>query len=664
MATPSRDTNLRVNKAVRESVRDVGRHTPASGTRLALKRRMRGDLKLFLRKMFPERFYRPFSADLRRFITQIQQTILDGGQEAIALPRGEGKTTILACAALWAILCGHRRYVVVIGSDQAAAEKILDGIRAALDSSEALLEHYPEACHYAKALDGLPQRAAGQLAGGEPTGIRWRSDSIVLPQVPMDGGAAEVCAGAAIEARGLTGRVRGLQQTLKDGTILRPDFVFLDDPQTRESATSPAQCDEREDLIKSDVAGLAGIGGKQIAMVIACTVIAEGDLADRVLQTWHAVRAKALIKFPDAADTLWREYVRIRREARKLGNQNKAGNAFYKKNRKEMDAGAVVGNPHRKNQGELSALQHVYNWIADNGESSFRAELQNEPQAQESALYTINPAIVGSRLNGLDRCQAPEDAHFVLAGVDVNFYALNWCVAAVSPDGRAYLIDYGRYPSGRELWTEGSAGTPERAIFDGIGDLAGQLHQRHERLGWYGVDGNYATDTIYRAVEQQDRVRSFRCVVMRGVSSEKYSEPGDTKRRIQDGVECFLGKGVRGIHVVFNSHYWHKALQQGFLLQPGTVGSVSLWGRGEEDHRTFAAHVCADRLVGVSTDKGREIHKWTRRATERNDLADAAVMALAPASLFGAIQLKINPAAPAQQTQVQQPRQRVRHINL
>jgi hypothetical protein len=398
-------------------------------------------------------------------------------------------------------------------------------------------------------------------------------------------------------------------------------------------------------------------------MVVACTVIAEGDLADRILATWHAIKAKALITLPAAHDTLWREYIRIRREARRRGTETKESNAFYRRNRKEMDAGAEVANKHRCNDGELSALQHIYNWIADNGEASFRAELQNEPLAEESALYVLTAATVLSRCNGLDRGEVPEDAHFVCAGVDVNYYALSWAVAATTPEGRSYLVDYGRWPDGgRELWGDNSPGTPEAAIYDGILALCELLAQRHEKLGWFGVDGNYATDTVYRAVAHLERTRPFRCVAMRGVSSEKYSEPGDVKRRIQDGVECFLGRGVKGTHVVFNSHHWHKALQQGFLLQPGMVGSVSLWGRGDVDHRTFAAHTIADRLVAVSTEKGREIHKWTRRPTERNDLADAAVMALCPPSLFGAIQLNVN-AAP-QPAPVQQPRQRVQYINL
>ena len=596
---------------------------------------------------------------------------MHGGQQAVALPRGEGKTTIIIGAILWAILYGWRRYVVAVAADQGAAERLLDGIRAALDSSEVVNKLFPEAAHYARALENLPQRAAGQLANETPTGITWRANCLILAQVAA--GPDEYAPGAVIEARGLTGRIRGLQQTLQDGTVVRPDMYFIDDPQTRESAKSPEQCRDRLEIIRADIMGGAGIG-RDVAAIMACTVICEGDLVDQVLNEWRSIRAAALYVEPKAANTLWREYVDMRRRARRDGTERKICNAFYRRHRRKMDAGAKVGNPHRRNEGDLSALQTIYNYLADNGEASYRSELQNDPRGQESALYQITVKTVESRFNGLERCDAPEDCHFIIAGVDVNFYALNWVVVAVRGDFATFVVDYGRYPAhGEPLWQPGAKGTAEAAIYMGVVDLADQLRLRHPRLGLFAVDGNYATDTICRAVDHLDRTLPLRVMVMRGVPSDRYSLPADGKKKIQDGQECFYGVGVRGPHVVFNSHYWHKRAQEGFLLTPGAPGAISLWGDSNADHSTFAAHVCADRLLAVETNKGKETHKWSRKPNDRNDLGDALVMAMAPASLFGAQATDIPqriaapadaPAAPATPKPPARRRQRVRTIEI
>ena len=55
-----------------------------------------------------------------------------------------------------------------------------------------------------------------------------------------------VCAGSYIRCASLTGAIRGQSETGPEGETVRPDLVLIDDPQDREAATSPAQCDDRE----------------------------------------------------------------------------------------------------------------------------------------------------------------------------------------------------------------------------------------------------------------------------------------------------------------------------------------------------------------------------------------------------------------------------------
>jgi hypothetical protein len=647
----------------RESARDVGRHTASK--KLKEKRKLKKRLIWFLKIIFPLKFFRPFSKDQKEFIADLQKAIIHGGELCCALPRGEGKTTIIVGAIIWAILYGYRKYLAVIAAEQGEANKILEGIKIEMTSNEKLKSLFPEACHYISKLESLSQRATGQLSDGKPTHIKWKTDHIIFPQVKMNKKYLEVCSGAVIEARGLTGRIRGMHQDLIDGRTIRPDFVLLDDPQTRESAKSPQQCTDREDIINADVMGLAGIG-LPIAAVMAVTVICENDLADRFLNKWQSTRGKALYDIPEEHDKLWKEYIELRRKVRKEGKdkQRKESNAFYRKHKKKMDKGARVGNKHRLNKGDVSALQAVYNYIADNGFNSFWSELQNDPQSATSQVYEINLTIILSRTNGHGKNVIPEGCHFINAAIDVNYYALNWGIAAITNQLASFGIDYGRYPRGRNLWDDSMENiTAEQAIYDGVIDLVKTLHARQPELKLVGVDGNYATDTVYRAVEYLERILPIRVLVFRGVGSEKYSLPYSQKNLINKGYECHLSQSQRGPNVIFNSHYWHMHLQKGFLLNPGSPGSFSFWGDNNTDHRTVANHILADKLTDIQSKGGKEIHKWVKRPGDRNDLGDAFTMTEVGASIFGA-DINFGKEPPPQQKQAQSARPRVQHINL
>lgn len=59
-------------------------------------------------------------------------------------------------------------------------------------------------------------------------------------------------------------------------------MIGSDDPQTDESARSPAQCAARESILARAVLGLAG-PGRKISGIMPCTVIRPEDMADRIL---------------------------------------------------------------------------------------------------------------------------------------------------------------------------------------------------------------------------------------------------------------------------------------------------------------------------------------------------------------------------------------------
>ena len=163
----------------RESSRDIGRHRHTS--RIDDKRRFEFDLLGFILFCFPLAADLPMSSIHKSFISKLESAILHGGREAVALPRGFGKSTIVVIACSWAILYGHRRYVAVVAATAKDSRKLIRAFKMHFERNEILNEMFPEVCHYVRALDGQPQRAAGQLANGERTGVMWTTDMLVLP---------------------------------------------------------------------------------------------------------------------------------------------------------------------------------------------------------------------------------------------------------------------------------------------------------------------------------------------------------------------------------------------------------------------------------------------------------------------------------------------------
>lgn len=641
----------------RQAGRDIGEIPKVFNRR----RRARGrkDLKYFLRAYFPMSFTSKFSKDHETVIEKTQHAVLSGGSFAMAMPRGSGKTTISERAALWAIGYGHSRYAVVIGSDQGAAQDNLESIKTEIESNERLREDFPEICVPVIALDGISQRVHGQLCCGVSTAMEWKVDKIVIPTTPNN----KITSGSVIEVFGLKGGIRGTKHTLATGGDIRPDFVILDDPQTDESAKSPSQCNQREKLIRSAVLGLAG-PQKSIAAVMPCTIICENDLAARFLDTernpaWRGERMKLIYAWPKNTK-LWEKYTELRKEELLKGDRKHTeSNKFYRKNRKAMDEGALPAWPERKKEGEISAVQNVMNERIRMGEEAFAAEMQNEPIKQNTVIVNLTQEMVTNQLNGYNRGEIPQDCHHIVAGIDINLYALSWVVMACRNDFTCFCIDYGLYPGrNKRLWTEKSKATKEQAIFTGLHDLCTQIVERYpDNEVSFLIDGNFCTTYVYRAINSMCRCLRGRFVAARGRGAEHYRTPRQGDRNLigSPGDQCHFRKSSLGNEVPFNSSYWHMKLQEAFQYTPGSQGSVSLFGNHAAVHTEFAEQLTSEKLVDMFYRHGEARYKWTTHG--KNDIADASAMCLVGASLMGA-SFGGNIAATNQPKPNQQPRRR------
>src|SRR5690606_2109530 len=83
------------------------------------------DLRRYLLTYHPLAFPLEFGEQHERLIEMTQRVILEGGQVVAAFPRGSGKTTIFMHAEIWATLYGHRRFPMLIASDDRKFRNLL-----------------------------------------------------------------------------------------------------------------------------------------------------------------------------------------------------------------------------------------------------------------------------------------------------------------------------------------------------------------------------------------------------------------------------------------------------------------------------------------------------------------------------------------------------------
>ena len=143
----------------------------------------REDFLKFCESYFREVFHLGWSPDHLKAIRKIEQSVLRGGLFALAMPRGSGKSSLAEVAALWALLYGHKEFVMLVGATETAALEMLDSIKTELEVNETLAEDFPEVVFPIHSLEGIANRCNGQLYKGERTRITWTSNEIVLPTI-------------------------------------------------------------------------------------------------------------------------------------------------------------------------------------------------------------------------------------------------------------------------------------------------------------------------------------------------------------------------------------------------------------------------------------------------------------------------------------------------
>lgn len=413
-------------------------------------RRRRGEESgaAFLLAYFPDTFTLPFSDSHREVIRLADIIVKNGGMQATAMPRGSGKTCIFERLTLRAILYGFRQFCVILGSNQEAAEEILDTLKTEIMTNALLAEDFPEVCHPFHALEEIANRAKGQHIEGEPTGVVWSRTKLVFPTV-----AGSRCSGSVLMAKGILARLRGLKHKTRTGEELRPDFVMPDDPQTDNSAKSAYQVSKRLKVLRGTVLGLAG-PNKAISAVCPCTVIEPDDLAAQLLDReacpeWHGQTIPLMRSMPTNRD-LWVQYWDIRADAMRHDRPTDVATEFYRANQAAMDSGADPTWPERFNHDEISATQHAMNVIQQRGQEAFDAEMQQRPRGSTStdiSLWYLEPKDLKLKIWTPAKSEdVPSWATTAVSFIDVQQTLLYWAVGVFGDRFRGYIPRYGTWP--------------------------------------------------------------------------------------------------------------------------------------------------------------------------------------------------------------------------
>src|SRR5690348_74589 len=128
-------SNLR-RKAASRDERDIGR--PARVKNRKDRTRTDASLKAFLDRFFEMAFSLPWSPDHLRVIDRLHLVVTNGGLYALAMPRSSGKTTICERAALWAVLSGRRKFVLIIAATEELGVLILNRLKRELEKNALL----------------------------------------------------------------------------------------------------------------------------------------------------------------------------------------------------------------------------------------------------------------------------------------------------------------------------------------------------------------------------------------------------------------------------------------------------------------------------------------------------------------------------------------------
>lgn len=544
-------------------------------------------------------------------IKEAQNCILNGGLVADLYGRGGGKTTwIDEIAGIWAILYGHRRYPVLIGSSLKAIKKVLKTIKKQLERSDEIAADFPAIALPIRALEGISQRAAAQTYMGQHTDIEWGSDLIVLPTLRDErGNLVDRGCGAIIAVTGKGGAIRGANESGQ-----RPDFLLIDDPQTKKDAKSPKTVEDIVEYIHSDALALAGHNATMSAF-LTITPQNFGDVATAIAKRpeWSVTVQPFIMQTCPNWESLVAEFcAKYNEDAAHHDFTRSRSRQWYIEHREKFREVRTIDSEQYDDKSEIDVVHHLLNLRAKMGERSFNAEIMMDV-SDKSASIDINPDKVAAALNGSPRLVLPPGTDRVVGFVDVNQKkgaGLSYVLVAFGANRVSAVIDYGRFPA------NGAPLVPPNATEDLQQKLVASairyvikliaskpikdMQGRPVQLAALGFDRGWLPAVVCRTlyVNQQTRAVPFPLNAVRGFPWNKFgTRKSDILRRDASGYVFYTQSQKYGPYIAQMSPYWRWVAQSALMGAPLMPGSLSLFGKDSTEHFAFANEVCAEKLI-------------------------------------------------------------------
>lgn len=601
---------------------------------------------------------RPPSPRMVRFVRTLQDKILHGGLKHIRWPRGKGKTTWVKIAIIWASLYGHKSFMVAVEKVKGMSFVVVDEVWKRIHLSPRISIDFPEFAIPMHDVMLSPQRMRVQTCYGKPTYMRQDVSRFHYFKLPTVYGYPNT--GAIIAYRGADQALRGINID-----SARPDFYFIDDPQTEDDARNPATVAKIEKEITSAVLG-SGELSERISAVMASTPVEPNDVSETFADPqkhpeWETETERLVVSFgPKAA---------MSAHLKMLALDPQAAHEHYVAHREEIERGAEMMDDGDFNpRTECSAYEHALYLLYTMKATSFYAEMQMIP-TKAQGIYKLSTKLVCERVNGVPFGVVPRECNQgLLAFVDVNAIAgLRWEIAAFGAGRVVATLAYGQFPAeGQRLYPEG---IPESAIpaylAPALREVATHIMATKfvgadgnpQKVGGICFDGGWQTSTVAQVVEDLN-ASGVAAVWSKGFAAREYSrnhheraaaeqeEKAKAGKRsaIKAAEECHTWRSstFNGIFLAFNSDYWKEVSQTSYLAKPLEPSSSSFYGDDPAVHIEFAQEVCNEELQAKerSTRYG-SIWTWKKSKGLPNHYGDvhAGVMA------YGAIRAYFDPVA-------------------
>lgn len=610
-----------------------------------LRKKLEKDPARWLKHFFPHIFHLRFSTVHKQMIQHICNAVSTGGMITIAAPRGYGKSAIAWGLSLYFLFTKQIRFPLVISWNTGQARGMLRDWLRMLQGNEKLLLLYPEfVLPFWFSTRPTTLSRLRYEDNNEPVyaDVRLHDGFILLPQNL-----------GAIGINSVQGNVRGTKVVTHNGEWLRPDFIFLDDPQDREVARSPARVNETINFIEADVMGVAA-PTKNLTIVATVTVIAKDDVAEKLLNKKGITKLKYqhVESFPNGWEeensetrTLWNKWYDIY-----IVNQDEAKNFYYENKEKMINGFQVSWQEKYNHKTEPDVYYSTMAKMYTMGTTAFFAEFQNTAQDEK------NVSIMVSEENILQhQCErhggiVPDDCVLLVAGTDINLYGLHSVVLGFTRDFRMHLIRHMIYDrNGLGLCEENATSIAQKkAIYDALvrhgAEITAMNYQYKNsvvRVQQWIIDAGYESEIVKNYITQYGRFQGVHVYPARGYDALHYKPtPKNTIGTPRE--QCHLTESVAtGKYIAYNADYWREFMLLAFLGTPGNIGTISL---PQGNFQQYAEHVSRIRLLEKIIGQYATAYKWNM-LPGRHDWADATMLCIVGASFFG-LSTKINITQP------------------